>query len=195
MGHAQLNNVCSVCDSHNHLQQDCPRLVAPLGHPKHKTKRASDSEPPSKAHHSSSPADICPKFKAKGSCSFGSSCKYWHVCGRCAGGHPARSWFAHELVCLPPPRKIFLKTLVSSSKYNRSRHPESGNSIPVMKSYYSRGRHSKHCKYLSPLLHQPQMHDLYLQKYKADVDKPTVLYSYYKLKISTSAIVTQEWFL
>ena len=51
--------------------------------------------------------------------------------------------------------------------------------FPVMKSHYSRAHHNKRRKYLSPLLSVAEMHDLYLKKYEADADKPTVSYNYY----------------
>ena len=51
--------------------------------------------------------------------------------------------------------------------------------FPVMKSHYLRARQNKRRKYLSPLLSVAEMHDLYLKKYEADADKPTVSYSKY----------------
>ena len=48
-----------------------------------------------------------------------------------------------------------------------------------MKSHYSRAKHNKRRKYLSPLLNVAEMHDLYLKKYEPDAAKPIVSYSYY----------------
>ena len=52
-------------------------------------------------------------------------------------------------------------------------------SFPVMKSHYSRSHHNKRRKYLSPLLSVAEMHNLYLQKYEAGIEKPIVSYGYY----------------
>ena len=52
-------------------------------------------------------------------------------------------------------------------------------SFPVMKSHYSRAKHNKRCKYLSPLLNVAEMHNLYFKKYEPDAAKPIVSYSYY----------------
>ena len=52
-------------------------------------------------------------------------------------------------------------------------------SFPVMKSHYSRARHSQRRKYLSPLLSVSEMHSLYLEKYEPQAEKPKVTYSYY----------------
>ena len=49
-------------------------------------------------------------------------------------------------------------------------------SFPVMKSHYSRARHSKRRKYLSPLL---SVSEMYLDQYEPQVEKPKVTSSYY----------------
>ena len=52
-------------------------------------------------------------------------------------------------------------------------------SFPAMKSHYSRGKNSRRRKYLSPHLNVSQMHELYVQKYEAGVERPIVSYHYY----------------
>ena len=52
-------------------------------------------------------------------------------------------------------------------------------SFPTMKSHYSRKKHSRHRKYLSPQLSVTQMHELYVQKYEPNAKKPLVTYSFY----------------
>lgn len=84
-----------------------------------------------------------------------------------------------ESFCPPTDRRgkhTKHKKIPESIRKNIDEHIRS---FPVMKSHYSRGRHSKRRMYLSPLLSVAEMHNLYIQKYENSAEKPTVTYSYY----------------
>ena len=84
-----------------------------------------------------------------------------------------------ESVCPPLDSRGKHSRHVKVPESIRKQIDEHIRSFPVMKSHYSRAKHNKRRKCLSPLLNVAEMHDLYLKKNEPDAAKPIVSYSYY----------------
>ena len=85
-----------------------------------------------------------------------------------------------ELTCAPVDQRgrhtNCLRKLSDSTRQQINDHIRS---FPVIKSHYSRSKHSGCRKYLSPNLSVKQMHELYVQKFEKDHKNPLVSYIYY----------------